>query len=445
MFAIDCLKANGTHLGTCIDRFYFGSCCQIPDKSIIPQIVENIDDNSIDGANFVHPQLEDKIHGIGNKVTSEATKKPSTEKVIELTTESRVSESSHDRTDPDVLETKSDEITTLDNKIENDENKLHTTITLDLAQKQTTKVTQDDKLVTEVPIKLSTFQTVSSNIGNFETDKIKNDEIENITTVVLTTTTKSPVTTTKGTTKPLASRKPVKPPFKPRPTLRPITNFTRPQFSPSGKPRPTKPISVYNSTRKPPYKTPPKRHSTKKPLPSPPRLNITIIPQSSSARPLFTRPSSPVITFINSTNSKTEEIPTTTTTTSTTTTTTKRPTTLTTTTTTVAPTERTTEAPETTIYDSPTTEIVTEKPTTKPVAVAIDATQESVPIESEKEAITETITERETVKPLAETTLSTTTPNSAPSTEYPPLVTWSSTVDAATKAPDVATTASDGM
>lgn len=29
MFAIDCLKSNGTHLGTCIDRFYFGSCCQL--------------------------------------------------------------------------------------------------------------------------------------------------------------------------------------------------------------------------------------------------------------------------------------------------------------------------------------------------------------------------------------------------------------------------------
>lgn len=29
MFAIDCLKSNGTHLGTCIDKFYFGSCCQL--------------------------------------------------------------------------------------------------------------------------------------------------------------------------------------------------------------------------------------------------------------------------------------------------------------------------------------------------------------------------------------------------------------------------------
>lgn len=28
MFAFSCAKANGTHLGTCIDRFYFGSCCK---------------------------------------------------------------------------------------------------------------------------------------------------------------------------------------------------------------------------------------------------------------------------------------------------------------------------------------------------------------------------------------------------------------------------------
>ncbi|EEB15554.1 tripsin, putative [Pediculus humanus corporis] len=29
MFAYTCMKSNGTHLGTCIDRFYFGSCCKI--------------------------------------------------------------------------------------------------------------------------------------------------------------------------------------------------------------------------------------------------------------------------------------------------------------------------------------------------------------------------------------------------------------------------------
>ncbi|XP_017766588.1 PREDICTED: serine proteinase stubble [Eufriesea mexicana] len=43
MFAFTCAKANGTHLGTCIDRFYFGSCCKIDEEpDIFPQ------DNSID-------------------------------------------------------------------------------------------------------------------------------------------------------------------------------------------------------------------------------------------------------------------------------------------------------------------------------------------------------------------------------------------------------------
>ncbi|XP_042207156.1 cell wall protein AWA1-like isoform X2 [Homarus americanus] len=30
MFAWDCMKANGTHLDTCMDSFYFGSCCRLP-------------------------------------------------------------------------------------------------------------------------------------------------------------------------------------------------------------------------------------------------------------------------------------------------------------------------------------------------------------------------------------------------------------------------------
>ncbi|CAB0030630.1 unnamed protein product [Trichogramma brassicae] len=33
MFAFTCAKANGTHLGTCIDRFYFGSCCRIDQEA----------------------------------------------------------------------------------------------------------------------------------------------------------------------------------------------------------------------------------------------------------------------------------------------------------------------------------------------------------------------------------------------------------------------------
>nr|CAH0100678.1 unnamed protein product [Daphnia galeata] len=32
MFAMDCTRMNGQHLGTCIDRFYFGSCCAPSDS-----------------------------------------------------------------------------------------------------------------------------------------------------------------------------------------------------------------------------------------------------------------------------------------------------------------------------------------------------------------------------------------------------------------------------
>ncbi|XP_047103197.1 serine proteinase stubble isoform X3 [Schistocerca piceifrons] len=38
MFAYSCLKANGTHLGTCIDRFYFGSCCRM-DGDLPPSVL----------------------------------------------------------------------------------------------------------------------------------------------------------------------------------------------------------------------------------------------------------------------------------------------------------------------------------------------------------------------------------------------------------------------
>ncbi|XP_066587672.1 serine proteinase stubble [Prorops nasuta] len=51
MFAFTCAKANGTHLGTCIDRFYFGSCCKIDEEpDVFPQ------DNTIDdGPSFSRP------------------------------------------------------------------------------------------------------------------------------------------------------------------------------------------------------------------------------------------------------------------------------------------------------------------------------------------------------------------------------------------------------
>ncbi|XP_050078954.1 mucin-5AC [Anopheles maculipalpis] len=49
MFAIDCFKSNGTHLGVCIDKIFFGSCCQVNDDRLLfdPDITDNsIDHNS---------------------------------------------------------------------------------------------------------------------------------------------------------------------------------------------------------------------------------------------------------------------------------------------------------------------------------------------------------------------------------------------------------------
>ncbi|KAJ9592980.1 hypothetical protein L9F63_015350, partial [Diploptera punctata] len=45
MFAFTCMKANGTHLGTCIERFYFGSCCKLPEDEI--STIPNAEDNNL--------------------------------------------------------------------------------------------------------------------------------------------------------------------------------------------------------------------------------------------------------------------------------------------------------------------------------------------------------------------------------------------------------------
>ncbi|KAF6206606.1 hypothetical protein GE061_017842 [Apolygus lucorum] len=47
MFAFSCAKMNGTHLGTCIDRFYFGSCCRVPEGGEL-DLAPPFDDNHLD-------------------------------------------------------------------------------------------------------------------------------------------------------------------------------------------------------------------------------------------------------------------------------------------------------------------------------------------------------------------------------------------------------------
>lgn len=452
MFAIDCLKANGSHLGTCIDRFYFGSCCQIPDKTILPQIINNVDDNTIDGASFVHPQTEDKV--TVTKIPEILhTKRPFNDATTVKTT---VFQDKTESIDP---ETKSDELTTIDNKIPNDD-KLTTAVVVETTTKKEVTTTKVPEVTTEVPIKISTFQTVSGESNNLVTDKpIKSDDIKPSST----TTQQTTITTS---TKPKPQYKPT---YKPRPTFRP-TNFTKPSYiQTSQKPRPTKPVSLYNTTRKPPYRLPPKRPSTKKPLPSPPRLNITILPQSTSSRPIFTRPLTPTITYINTTVSTVEEKPTSTTTT----TTTAKPSTQTTTTTTTTEKVTTTEKIlETVPTTQASTEVATEKnekPTINTEKTETTLISETTVTENVKdstllddfvtdkvEKTTENVGDLQTTT-LSSTTSSTTTTTVPPttlstastnfvstSTEFPPLVTWSNTVDSATKAPEKITTTTEG-
>ncbi|EDV35939.2 uncharacterized protein Dana_GF12723 [Drosophila ananassae] len=77
MFAIDCIKQNGTHLGTCIDRFYFGSCCALKEEASL--FAPEINDNSIDQNTISH-------------FAHESTTLP-TSALFKLTTESALSSS----------------------------------------------------------------------------------------------------------------------------------------------------------------------------------------------------------------------------------------------------------------------------------------------------------------------------------------------------------------
>uniref|UniRef100_A0A6P4FET7 Serine proteinase stubble n=1 Tax=Drosophila rhopaloa TaxID=1041015 RepID=A0A6P4FET7_DRORH len=88
MFAIDCIKQNGTHLGTCIDRFYFGSCCAMKEEA--PLFAPEINDNSIDQNTISH-------------FAHESTTLP-TSALFKLTTESSLSsDSTHQHTTNELL------------------------------------------------------------------------------------------------------------------------------------------------------------------------------------------------------------------------------------------------------------------------------------------------------------------------------------------------------
>ncbi|GBP65007.1 hypothetical protein EVAR_50691_1 [Eumeta japonica] len=473
MFAIDCIKANGTHLGTCIDRFYFGSCCQIPDKTVLPQIIgNNIDDETID-SNFVHPQT-DKVHNVMPESIF-PTRKPTTTTTekVKTTITSMIGIEQKYTTD---MESKTDAaMTGIDNKIEDDSQ-----VTTALVNKVTTKIPEEMSKITtvssttETPAKLSTFQTVSDEYNKFTTEKntIPFEEVTDVysketsmetTHGESTTTTRKPMATTRI---PIRTTT-IKSNHKPRPTLKPL-NITRPQIhSPTkplnitSRPKPTKPVSSFNITRPiPPYKLPPKRPTpTKKPIPLPPRLNITILPQSTSVKPVSTtRPSLTTITYINTTTTN-EDRPTSTSTTSPSPTTIKtteklstvsltEPTTTTTTTTSTIKTSTATTSASTVEPLESSSKSTSPSSASSSSTSSLSTSSSTVEVTTRPGTSTPSLTtEKEVKEPATETeqptTVSKVLSTEKVTTDFPPgLVTWSNTVDATTKSPEVITTSS---
>ncbi|XP_056640918.1 serine proteinase stubble [Diorhabda sublineata] len=74
MFAIDCLKANGTHLGTCIDGFYFGSCCHI-------EPVHDVVSNTIDTDIIPHREPPFRITSTTTKTIESVPQQTTTIKI----------------------------------------------------------------------------------------------------------------------------------------------------------------------------------------------------------------------------------------------------------------------------------------------------------------------------------------------------------------------------
>ena len=54
MFAWNCVEAGGNHLGTCIDRFYFGSCCKLPEVIASNELGQGQAPDGIVPANLDH-------------------------------------------------------------------------------------------------------------------------------------------------------------------------------------------------------------------------------------------------------------------------------------------------------------------------------------------------------------------------------------------------------
>ncbi|XP_070500870.1 serine proteinase stubble isoform X2 [Chironomus tepperi] len=219
MFAIDCIKSNGTHLGTCIDKFYFGSCCQIKDVDAIYSI--DLDDNRIDSS-FPSPSSQQSLNNKNTRPVSTTSHPPSTAHFSSTNykTSSKPAINYNNKTFELIPTTTLSSSTTLSKrpittkkttteKYAVNVGGFSTTLGNIIERNVTNKINLNDETAqsTTESIKLTTFQTIQ--------DSIKN--VTKSTTMKVTSKTKPPIVTKR----PVLNRTSDAPTTSVRPTRRP--------------------------------------------------------------------------------------------------------------------------------------------------------------------------------------------------------------------------------
>ncbi|XP_055916137.1 serine proteinase stubble [Eupeodes corollae] len=306
MFAIDCIKQNGTHLGTCIDRFYFGSCCQMKDESQI--FAEEISDNSIDQNTISHFS-----HESTTQLSTNALFKAPTESLIESlgvrnhsTIHPYVQVSTITHMAPKTESTTMKFITT--SKLPTASITMTTTTTTTTTQKPTStttsspttttiktptrrrtttttapiltiapnsSVSENDFEPTTLPSKFTTFQVVETSTPNKQTEPTLIEEIQFTTTMRIPSHSQRPSTDSPRTKKPIITKIPAANFTTTQTTERPASRTT-PKYKPTLVKRPTttkkpfhsnkRPSSSTSSSTTPTTTTTPKTKYTRKPV-----------------------------------------------------------------------------------------------------------------------------------------------------------------------------------
>ncbi|XP_055698249.1 serine proteinase stubble [Phlebotomus papatasi] len=362
MFAIDCLKSNGTHLGTCIDRFYFGSCCHMKDDQLL--VETEISDNSID-ENTISHFLHQQTHPTGAATvrpsiegeTPERTERPLVPvSTISATTSHNLSSSSvpplhhHYTNNYDVISLSSSSPSTPISSSSTPSSVPSSNVSTSSTPLDETRFTSSTTLATTVAIKSDQVSTTTPENVKLSTFQSVEDVTKPPAEEVTTTSTYSTRYPTRRTTTPQT-------------TTSTSTTTVKSTFSPKPKPKPTKRPS---STKKPPVSSTSNRPKPSR-RPTTPTPNITSITKKPSRKPTTTTTLAPILPTRKKTTTAAPKTSTTAPKTTTTSTTTKAPET----TTKRATTERTTV---TTTQSTTTTTSTTPKTTTQPTTTTVKVT-----------------------------------------------------------------------